>query len=70
VQRIAPLVRSPTSNQGTSGIEKTWVQNLINGGAGSTPTNATQPKARGIMVIGGVKGAGTNTGGVCSTPTN
>jgi len=33
-----------------------------------TPLTATQPKARGILVIGGIKGAGT--GGVCSTPTN
>jgi len=34
------------------------------------PLTATQPKARGILVIGGIKGAGTTTGGVCSTPTN
>jgi len=34
------------------------------------PLTATQPKARGILVIGRIKGAGTTTGGVCSTPTN
>jgi len=45
------------------------VQNLINGGAGSTSTNYNQPKARGILVIEGIKGAGTNTGVVYSTPT-
>jgi len=35
-----------------------------------TPLTATQPKARGILVIRGIKGTGTTTGGVCSTPTN
>jgi len=34
------------------------------------PLTATQPKAMGILVIGGIEGAGTTTGGVCSTPTN
>jgi len=34
------------------------------------PLTATQPKARDILVIGGIKGAGTTTWGVCSTPTN
>jgi len=33
-----------------------------------TPLTATQPKARGILVIGGIKRAGTTTWGVCSTP--
>jgi len=34
------------------------------------PLIAIQPKARGILVIGRIKGAGTNTRGVCSIPTN
>jgi len=40
------------------------VQNLINRVQEALPLTATQPKARGILVIGGIKGAGTTTG-VC-----
>jgi len=55
--------QKPTYVKGISGIGKMWVQE-------APPLTATQPKARGILVIGGIKGAGTTTGGVCSTPTN
>jgi len=33
--------QKPTYVKGISGIRKIWVQNLINGGAGSTSTNCT-----------------------------
>jgi len=62
--------QKPTYVKGISGIEKMWVQNLIIGVQEAPPLTVTQPKARGILVIGGIKGAGTTTGGVCSTPTN
>jgi len=62
--------QKPTYVKGISGIGKMWVQNLINGVQEAPPLTATEPKARSIMVIGGIEGAGTTTGGVCSTPTN